>query len=1079
MKRRILVLASLALLNLSGRSAAQEPAYVDDLRFVNELRQRGDTDLALDLLNRLAKNASPQLLNELPFEMALCRKAEAANETDSGKRLKLYEQARAELVKFRDSNPNHPRLADTKIDITDITVQEGKTQMSQAMAREGVAAQSAGLEEARKKFEAAAVELKAINTELEARLAPLQDPKTPVERATRAKLEKTRIRAEFSVALNLFDIAQTYHGKHSKAEVLIERGNRMETAKKALQKVAGNDDSISEVWQARAWLGRCEHELGKPKTAREQFAPIIESRSAAAADGARLARYFRLLAMQEQLQSGQAEKTDDVNTLIDGGRRWVRDYPRSLTTPEGNGMRFLLAESLLAAAAGEKTPAAQKKEYSEEARKLLDALADAENEYTDRARDLQIRLIVSQGGTTKDVSKLETFDQCYIRAQYEIMEMSEDAKKLKGTELEAKRAERVKTLLAALDRGLKMPDAPKGGTKVNNARAMIAYWYLNSGKFVDAYRAGEKFVKDDPRSSQAALAAAYALQAYGASIATRENVIKNARAGEFADDQGKKITEAEYVALLEKERTQMLDFAAYCEKIWAKELAGNLARHQIGMMLMRNGKIAECIKVLGSITPEYPSYTAIQSQIADVSLKADADKVEPIAIEARGEKAPVPWRERGQAALRGVAEPTGPDTDQNLRYYQARIRLGNELYRDRKFAEMEAIVAPLLPKVTATTFHATEKTNGEIREYFRTQLTKVRLYAKVGEADVSFKANDYKKVSDLADPVLKDLKADAIPQIKADPQIGQLLQALMVMALQANVQLGDLDKVKQVVEVFGKAMGEDQGATAVPEVLRRLVPIIRTQVRNLKEKGDTMGLGRATTAFTAILDDLKKQQKQQPTPAEFLLVLAQCYGSMDQTEKAIEVLEAIAKPKDDDLEGQKIYQASRLTYLRQLRQRALNEPAKKEEIFKKSTALLNEWMGTKEKPGWAAKIIDAHKERLYLSEMDDDTGGGFNKAQALVKTLSAKITDPNDQVAKGHYLECYYYMVYFLYMNGKKAGMAGNGPDPRKTAEAASRIVSLEEQYKDFGNEEIKLKFTKLLDAEPPLKAQYEKLRKK
>ena len=42
------------------------------------------------------------------------------------------------LVKYRkDIRPDHPRFAKTKIDIADITVLEGKTQLSQAMAQEG------------------------------------------------------------------------------------------------------------------------------------------------------------------------------------------------------------------------------------------------------------------------------------------------------------------------------------------------------------------------------------------------------------------------------------------------------------------------------------------------------------------------------------------------------------------------------------------------------------------------------------------------------------------------------------------------------------------------------------------------------------------------------------------------------------------------------------------------------------------------------------------------------------------------------------------------------------------------------
>src|SRR5438270_4831050 len=98
MKRRILVLASMALLGLTNRASAQEPAYVEELRFVEVLRQRGDTDLARERLDLLEKSGSAQLRSEIPFEKALCNKAEALHETDSNKRLRLYTAARAELI---------------------------------------------------------------------------------------------------------------------------------------------------------------------------------------------------------------------------------------------------------------------------------------------------------------------------------------------------------------------------------------------------------------------------------------------------------------------------------------------------------------------------------------------------------------------------------------------------------------------------------------------------------------------------------------------------------------------------------------------------------------------------------------------------------------------------------------------------------------------------------------------------------------------------------------------------------------------------------------------------------------------
>ena len=97
MKRLLLVLIWAAL---AVPAFAQEPAYQEDLRFARELRTKGYKDLAEEYLNRLAKNASPALKDELALELANAQLDKAHDEPDTSKRLFLYEQARVELKKF-------------------------------------------------------------------------------------------------------------------------------------------------------------------------------------------------------------------------------------------------------------------------------------------------------------------------------------------------------------------------------------------------------------------------------------------------------------------------------------------------------------------------------------------------------------------------------------------------------------------------------------------------------------------------------------------------------------------------------------------------------------------------------------------------------------------------------------------------------------------------------------------------------------------------------------------------------------------------------------------------------------------
>src|SRR5436190_1779079 len=67
------------------------------------------------------------------------------------------------------------------------------------------------------------------------------------------------------------------------------------------------------------------------------------------------------------------------------------------------------------------------------------------------------------------------------------MQMGEDARKLRGKELESARKARAGTVVEALERGLGLPDAKgKASMEANNARAMPALCSLSAGKYPGA-----------------------------------------------------------------------------------------------------------------------------------------------------------------------------------------------------------------------------------------------------------------------------------------------------------------------------------------------------------------------------------------------------------------------------------------------------------------------------------------------------------------------------------------------------------------------------------------------------------------
>src|SRR5262249_23186960 len=62
------------------------------------------------------------------------------------------------------------------------------------------------------------------------------------------------------------------------------------------------------------------------------------------------------------------------------------------------------------------------------ARRLLNELEHSENEFTELARKRKFQIIAQQGVLDKAIDKLDSFEDCYVRAQYETYQMSLDPK---------------------------------------------------------------------------------------------------------------------------------------------------------------------------------------------------------------------------------------------------------------------------------------------------------------------------------------------------------------------------------------------------------------------------------------------------------------------------------------------------------------------------------------------------------------------------------------------------------------------------------------------------------------------------
>jgi tetratricopeptide (TPR) repeat protein len=907
-------------------------------------------------------------------------------------------------------------------------VLQGKTQLSRALSQGSAREQDAEALKARAYFVEANAELKKAAAALDAQLAQLPEPTTPAEKAERKRLQDQRLRAELDLGLNLFDQALTYTAE-DKTEVALARGKKVEEAERALEKVAGGDEGNPVTWQARAWVARCIHQLGKAKEARKRFTDIQAGPPAAAA-GKRLARYFWILAFKETPDPDEKKKLTEV--VVNEATKWLADYPNYLNTPEGYGVRLELAEALVKES---EEPKANKVALLGRARKLLTDIESSENDFTDKARQLKLAIMSKQGGFTKPVTALPTFEDCYVRAQYETVQMGKDGAEIKGAdEREAKRKERVATIIAALERGLKMQDAQKAPAERNNARAMLAYYYLNSGQREKAVEVGEGFARTDPRPGQAASAAVYALQAYAQIVAERERKFEDAKA----------------------ERAKMLDFAKYMEERWPAELAGDLARHQIGLLLMREKNYPEAIRKLATVTPAYPSYAFAQYQVAECAFEADKEKLEPVPGEKRS------YRQIALDALRAVPDSAaGEDPATNRVYALAKTRLGRELFREKQYDEMRKLAGDLQERLQRLRLSTDRAQDRSLHEHFQTELTGAKLYGEYGTAEIAFGKGRWAEVAQQLDPVVDQINAGKLPELKQSAQLGM---AILSLDLKANVQLNRIDRTQAALKALQGLSAEAGGTEAgVIGILKQLVGLIRGQLDELRRQGDQANFQKAVAGYSAVLDGLIKQQ-QKPTP-EFVFLLARAYAEMEQHGKAAELLEGVPEPKAGAGPNEvKNHHAVRLILARELRLGKELDKAEK---------VLDEIIGTKEKPGWGARDLEALKERGQLLEAQGKYAAAFNLWASLVRQLVKQAN--TDNAKKEHYLECYYHMTLCLY----KHGQAADGPEKKAKAvkEAAQQIVQVERRWDGFGSDASKKRYTDLLNAEPALKAAYEEIK--
>jgi hypothetical protein len=992
------------------------------LEFVRGLRARGLPDLALEYLEKLSRQPPPDIAAILPLEIAKSRLDMGTVEPDAGRRTAIQNQAKAGFEAFIRTNPKHPLAAEAAFEIAHITSLQGQTQLNRALQIDAKDARRVGVAKARLQFEEAGRQLQAAAGRIQGQLDALGAAATSQGQADQKSLSAAALQADLEQGINLIRQAQTYleQGEEDK------RGEILKKAMETLTRLASQRDTIkkSVCWQALAWLGYAQLENEDPKAARKIFADVIAETGEHAEAGRRLARYFRM-----QTYAKDPDIRNVAGQIQQAGDEWLRIYPEYLNTWEGYGVRFELANAYLAQAV--KPQQSQRgRELYEKALRLFQGLEQTENEFTARAHEkkLNIILVVSQERSKGDVSKLKDFEECYLRAQLEVAQLNQEAKKADASNTEGQREQHFKNIVLALSRAVELVDDNTPREELNDARYMLAYACMVAGDYYRAAVWGEELARTQPTFHHSALAGAYALRSYALIVANRE------QSGAANED-------------LAPERERMRTLARYIEQSWPSDPAADIARHTLGIVSLAEKNYPDAVEALDRISPGYSDSTRAIYQLAGAALQAEKEEDKP----PQGRPA---YQARAVAALLRIPElaaPAEPGTVQA--YFAAKLMLADIYYRTKQYEQLQALAESLLKSL--------EGLDEKTKTQHQANVLALKLYAELGKAEAHYTAGRYTKARESLDPIVERIKDPAEAKSLADKD-PRLLRALLGLALRANVQDSKLNRGKDVLELLQKTSPENS-----IEILVQFVQQLNNQVQLLRERGEAgkQDLDRTVTNFTMFLDELARQQEKTSKP-DIVLFLAGSYSSLDNHQKAAALANWIAEPSPADnkadAKAAQLYHVARVLYTRELRLA---------KDFIAAQAALNAIQAT----DWGRNNLEARKESVLIledQEMYAGKGGAILAWNNLMQQLRPRLSDNK---IKEQYFDCYYHLTCCIFKNALKMN------DPQKKARdirvAANFIIKLETQP-DGGGELAKRKFTELLEKEPLLKERYEELRK-
>jgi hypothetical protein len=617
MKRTLsaLLLALLAV-GLATTAARADEDDKTQLEFVRRLRERHLNQLAQDYLEILGKTGSPALKQLIPVELART-KVSAARMLEPERRKKLFEEARQLLEDYAKKNEATPAAAQARLEKARIATYEGQALFTQAVRLKGEdrAASNNFARQAEERFKQAGAELETALKNL-----PAQDQAT----------------VRFEKAKNLLD--QAYAILDTGKDVENKRRATLVSAARdsleAIEKEAAQEEKSEALHLARAWLYKAYDGVDGSKV-KEYFKRVMNSAAPEAVPAQRLVLYFQM-----QTESGPAQRKT--------AQEWLKLYRNQRNSPEGYGVRFILAKAdlletqELSRSLDKIKDAKKRKEVEKQVNKLYDQaqrefteLASKDNDNQEEAARFLTFLSIRRMGETTPIDQLKTADDCMLKARFELFKMQETADLVsKATDpekrkaLEKKRAEHESNVIKGFVRGIDLAKKEKGFKdsvrKIGEAKYYLTYVLLMLGDSAGAAKLGDEVARDPVQSKFSAATAGFALDAYSRLMAGDKAA--DAKQVEAAIAARKKLYDLTTFILKERWKTwqgdAVLQISLYQKALVCLREKADVREDDPVAKLKREVELTwEAIDLLGKLAPEFRGYHFAQCQQAFTALQ--------------------------------------------------------------------------------------------------------------------------------------------------------------------------------------------------------------------------------------------------------------------------------------------------------------------------------------------------------------------------------------------------------------------------------------------------------------------------